>query len=47
MKLRRSNAPGTTPGIWNKMQADHDLWHAKRCFCAKLKQLGHHESTTA
>jgi plasmid maintenance system antidote protein VapI len=30
MDLRLSEALGQTPGLWLKMQATYDLWHASR-----------------
>ena len=44
MDLRLSKALGTTPGLWYGMQADYDLWQAKRRFRAKVKPLQHIES---
>ena len=45
MDLRLSKALGTTPGTWYKMQADYDMWHAKRRFRAKVKPLPRTEAT--
>lgn len=32
MDLRLSKALGTTPGLWYGMQADYDMWQAKKKF---------------
>ena len=45
MDLRLSKALGTTPCTWYKMQADYDMWHAKRRFRAKVKPLPRTEAT--
>lgn len=39
MDLRLSRALGTTPGSWYGMQADYDLWQAKRHFRAKVRPI--------
>lgn len=39
MDLRLSKAFGTTPGLWYGMQADYDLWQAKRHFRAKVRRI--------
>jgi addiction module HigA family antidote len=39
MALRLSEALGTTPEIWLKMQAQYDLWQATRCHRIKIKPI--------
>lgn len=39
MDLRLSKALGTTAGSWYAMQADYDLWQAKRRFRAKVRPI--------
>ncbi|MBI2969132.1 MAG: HigA family addiction module antidote protein [Gammaproteobacteria bacterium] len=39
MDLRLSKALKTTPGSWYGMQADYDLWQAKRRFRAKVRPI--------
>ena len=39
MDLRLSGALGTTPGMWYGMQADYDMWHARRHFRAKVRPI--------
>jgi addiction module HigA family antidote len=39
MDLRLSKALGTTPGSWYAMQADYDLWQARRHFRAKIRPI--------
>lgn len=39
MDLRLSKALNTTPGSWYGMQADYDMWHAKRRFRAKVRPI--------
>lgn len=39
MDLRLSKALGTTPGTWYAMQADYDMWQAKRRFRAKVRPI--------
>lgn len=39
MDLRLSKALRTTPGSWYGMQADYDLWQAKRRFRAKVQPI--------
>jgi addiction module HigA family antidote len=39
MDLRLAQALGTTPGTGYKLQADDNMWCAKRRFRAKLKPL--------
>ena len=39
MDLRLSKALNTTPGSWYGMQADYDLWQAKRRFRAKVQPI--------
>ena len=39
MDLRLSAALNTTPGSWYGMQADYDLWQARRRFRAKVRPI--------
>jgi len=39
MDLRLSKALGTTAGMWYGMQADHDMWQARRHFRAKVRPI--------
>lgn len=39
MDLRLAKALRTTPGSWYGMQADYDLWQAKRRFRAKVRPI--------
>ena len=39
MDLRLSKALGTTPGTWYGMQADYDMWQARRHFRAKVRPI--------
>lgn len=39
MDLRLSQALGTTPGFWLRMQAEYDLAVAKKTFRAKIKRI--------
>jgi addiction module HigA family antidote len=39
MDLRLSKALHTTPGSWYGMQADYDLWQARRRFRAKVRPI--------
>ena len=39
MDLRLSKALGTTPGSWYQMQANYDMWHAKRRFRARVQPI--------
>jgi len=39
MDLRLSKALGTTPGTWYTMQANYDMWQAKRHFKAKVRPI--------
>ena len=40
MDLRLAKALGTTPGLWYGMQADYDLWQARKRFRgAKVKVI--------
>lgn len=39
MDLRLSKALGTTPGSWYTMQANYDMWQAKRHFRGKVKRI--------
>lgn len=37
--LRLAKALGTTPGMWYGMQADYDMWQAKRHFRARVRPI--------
>ena len=39
MDLRLSIALGTTPGTWYTMQANYEMWQAKRHFKAKVRPI--------
>jgi addiction module HigA family antidote len=39
MDLRLSKALDTTPGSWYTMQANYDMWQAKRQFRAKVRPI--------
>jgi plasmid maintenance system antidote protein VapI len=39
MDLRLSKALGTTPGSWYGMQANYDMWQARRHFRAKVRPI--------
>jgi addiction module HigA family antidote len=39
MDLRLSQALGTTPGLWLKMQGEYDLVLAKRSFRGKVSKI--------
>lgn len=39
MDLRLAKALGTTPGLWYSMQADYDLWQARRHFRARVRPI--------
>ncbi len=39
MDLRLAKALGTNPGLWFGMQADYDLWHARRHFRARVRPI--------
>jgi antitoxin HigA-1 len=39
MDLRLSKALGTTAGTWYGMQADYDMWQARRHFRAKVRPI--------
>jgi len=39
MDLRLSKALGTTPGSWYAMQANYNMWQARRTFKAKVKPI--------
>ena len=39
MDLRLSKALDTTPGRWYAMQANYDMWQAKRQFRAKVRPI--------
>src|SRR5579883_1744494 len=47
MDLRLSKALGTTPGSWNAMQADYDMWQARRHFRDKVRPITKRSATTA
>ncbi|MDQ2971386.1 MAG: HigA family addiction module antitoxin [Rhodanobacteraceae bacterium] len=42
MDLRLSKALNTTPGLWYAMQADYDMWQARRRFRAKVRRITEH-----
>ncbi|MGC8517387.1 MAG: HigA family addiction module antitoxin [Steroidobacteraceae bacterium] len=42
MDLRLSKALGTTPGLWHSMQADYDMWQARRHFRARVRPIANH-----
>lgn len=39
MDVRLSKALGTTLGMWYRMQANYDLWHAKKAFRGKVRPI--------
>src|SRR5262245_38478786 len=39
MDLRLSKALGTTPGTWYAMQADYDMWQARKHFRARVQRI--------
>lgn len=39
MDLRLSKALGTTPGSWYGMQANYDMWQARKTFRAKVRPI--------
>jgi hypothetical protein len=39
MDLRLSKALGTNPGTWYTMQANYDMWQAKRRLKAKVRPI--------
>ncbi len=39
MDLRLSKALNTTPGMWYAMQAEYDMWQARRTFRAKVRPI--------
>ena len=39
MDLRLAIALSTTPGTWYTMQANYDMWQAKRQFKAKVRPI--------
>lgn len=43
MDLRLAGSLGTSPGMWLSMQADYDLWQARRRFKAKVKPITQRE----
>ncbi|RCX11838.1 HigA family addiction module antitoxin [Extensimonas vulgaris] len=49
MDLRLSEALGTTPGFWLRMQAAHDLWQAQQRAAARpvVKRIAPPEAVTA
>lgn len=42
MDLRLSKALGTTPGVWYAMQADFDMWRARKAFRGKVRRIAAH-----
>lgn len=42
MDLRLSKALGTTPGSWYGMQANYDMWQARKAFRAKVRPIAGH-----
>jgi addiction module HigA family antidote len=48
MDLRLSKALGTTPGFWYGMQANYDMWQAKKKFRgSNIKRIVQRESAAA
>ena len=39
MDLRLSKALGTTAGTWYTMQANYDMWQARKHFRAKVRRI--------
>ncbi len=39
MDLRLSKALGTSPGFWLGLQADYDLWQARKQFKARVRKI--------
>jgi len=39
MDLRLAKALGTTPGSWYAMQANYDMWQARRHFRARVRPI--------
>ena len=39
MDLRLSQALNTTPGSWYTMQADYDMWQARKTYRAKVQPI--------
>ncbi|HVC37855.1 MAG TPA: HigA family addiction module antitoxin [Gammaproteobacteria bacterium] len=39
MDVRLSRALGTTPGYWLGLQADYDLWQARRHFKGRVRPI--------
>ncbi|EJW13584.1 HigA protein (antitoxin to HigB) [Rhodovulum sp. PH10] len=39
MALRIGKFCGNGPGLWLRMQADHDLWHAERAMADELARI--------
>ena len=47
MDLRLSDALGTTQGMWLGLQADYDLWKARKTYRKKAKRLVHRSAEVA
>ena len=47
MALRLSKALGTTPEFWYGMQANYDLWQAKKKFRGKVRPIVRRENEAA
>lgn len=45
MSLRLSAALGTSPDFWLKMQANYDLWHARKAAKFKVQPFPHAHKT--
>lgn len=39
MDVRLSKSLGTTLGMWYRMQANYDLWHAQKAFRGKVRPI--------
>ena len=39
MALRIGKLAGNGPGIWLRMQQNHDLWHAEQALAGELKKI--------
>ena len=39
MALRIGKLAGNGPGLWLRMQQNHDLWHAERALSDELKMI--------
>lgn len=37
MDLRLSDALGTSPGLWSRMQVQYDIWHAKQNYKQRIE----------